>query len=650
MFLPSEPMKEKPLFRNYFLPFVILLGSLLSTALLFYLTFQWDNKYTAKDQPSLHVLADNWEFYSDSSSEPQILTIGQYSNFSSLNPDRSPFGNGVYRKTLFLEPSSDGWLLEMPEIFSASNIYINGEQVREYGSIEKEQYQIHIQNTLLSLPPGDVEIVVQVSNYSHYYSGMVYPPLLGKTSTITFLVISRIIFYSLLCFFTLGCSVVSFRVWLRTKADPLYTTFGILCFCFALHISYPLIHWLGINAGVLPYVLEDTAWYAVVCCMSILTYRLAGVPKYRRLYSCFYGVSVCMLLFPLTAFYFLFPAFSSFINIYSTIVSISKVLMSLFLIAAAFAGTRHRPLHIWLLSGNAIFGLGYLLDYLTGGRFEPLRFGWQTEYCGFLMVVLFTILFVKYNHQVILEKEYLTEHLQEEVQRKTAWLTSLMEERKQFLSSVAHDLKAPAAVINTYIDYIRNNTVNSDEEIKHYLEIIDHKSAQIRHDIENLQMFHSDSIQAAPAEQINCNEFLQSVYSETRAYTDACGIHFCLNLPEQSCFIYGQRHSLHRVFENLIINATEHTPIEGSLIISAACTSAVDIMIMDNGEGIPASHLDQIFQYGYSTKESKGLRGLGLYYCKTSIEELGGSISVQSTPGVATTFHIRLPLSVPFRT
>ena len=652
-------MNDRHKQRNLLIPLIILLLSLAGIGLLFYITCRWDNKYAFRENSSVSVLADGWEFYPDSTynpggisgdslpSAPYIITIGQSGNFSPYNSDSSPFGTGVYRKYLYLEQTSGGWLLELPEVFSSCRIYINGELIHTYGNLSRKDYHILVKNSLIPLPSGDVEIVIQASNYSHYYSGMVYPPILGGTDTITQLVVCRLIFYALLCFFTLGCAVVSFTVWFHKQTDSLYVAYGCLCIAFAVHISYPLVHWTGINAGVLPYAAEDTAYFLILTCMAVLTYRLAGHVWHRSVYIAGYVFSIVMTLLPLISFYILFPAFPGFVTVYSSVMALAKVIMSMYLIGTAFLGSFHNPRYIWLLSGNAVFGFGILFDYASAGRFEPVRFGWQTEYCGFVMVLLFMALILNYNKKALAQRQYLMEHLKEEVEHKTAHLTSMLEERRQFLSAVAHDLKAPMAAINTYIDYIRGSGTLADEELFHYLDIIDHKSSQMQDNVKNLQIFHEDDFSNEPPCAFDCNEFLRYVYAETLPYTDANGIYYHLELPSGTGSIYGKKGSLFRAFENLVINATEHTPQEGTIILSADYNNnGVEIALTDNGKGISPDGLEHIFHYGYSTKKQKGLCGLGLYFAKTSIEECGGSIEAESQPWEHTTFLIILPLHI----
>lgn len=641
--------------RRYILPLMILIFSLAGIGMIFYITYQWDNKYTYSTDASVHVLSDGWEFYPDSSysfgqedgllpENRKIITIGQFGNFASVNQESSPFGTAVYRKFLYLEPQSGGWLLELPEVFSACKIYVNGELIRTYGDISRDNYSIYIKNTLIPLPDGNVEIIIQASNYSHYYSGLYYPPLLGGTDAVTQLVARQLIFYAFLCFFTLGCAVVSFTVWFRRQADSLYVAYGLLCLAFAVHISYPLVHWIGVNAGVLPYVIEDTAYFVVLTCMTVLTYRLSGSVWHRRVNVACYLFAIIMTVFPVFAFYILFPVFPQFVTVYSSIIAFSKIIMSMYLITASFLGALHNPQRVWLLSGNAVFGFGILFDYLSAGWFEPVRFGWQTEYCGFIMVLLFMVLILNYNRRVISEREYLMEHLQDEVERKTIYLTSMMEERKQFLSAVAHDLKAPVAAINTYIDYIRSSGIGTDDELLHYLDVIDHKSSQIQDNVQSLQLFHTENSSREFPDVLDCNEFLRFVYEETIPYAEANGLYYRLELPEETCCIYGKKENLFRAFENLVINATEHTEVEGTIILKAVYTKEeAEITFADDGEGIPAESLEKIFDYEFSTKGKKGLSGLGLYFTRISIEEYGGSIRAESKQGEYTKFHIRLP-------
>jgi PAS domain S-box-containing protein len=103
-----------------------------------------------------------------------------------------------------------------------------------------------------------------------------------------------------------------------------------------------------------------------------------------------------------------------------------------------------------------------------------------------------------------------------------------------------------------------------------------------------------------------------------------------------------------QVIHNLTINAVQAMPQGGTLTVRARNTDlpaagkrCVDIEIGDSGAGIPAHLQAKIFDPYYTTRQ--GGSGLGLATCHAILSKHGGSISLESTPGEGTVFHIRLP-------
>ncbi len=100
---------------------------------------------------------------------------------------------------------------------------------------------------------------------------------------------------------------------------------------------------------------------------------------------------------------------------------------------------------------------------------------------------------------------------------------------------------------------------------------------------------------------------------------------------------------LHEVLINLFKNALEAMPRGGELsIASRVRENQVEISVSDTGEGMSSEVAAQIFQPYFTTKE-KGT-GLGLAICQSIIQEHGGCIFAESTPGRGSTFTIQLPL------
>ncbi len=105
-----------------------------------------------------------------------------------------------------------------------------------------------------------------------------------------------------------------------------------------------------------------------------------------------------------------------------------------------------------------------------------------------------------------------------------------------------------------------------------------------------------------------------------------------------------------QVFTNLLSNAIKFSPA-GSIVRIIALESEdwVDIKFADQGTGIPESHRDLIFdrfrQVRIEDRSRKGGFGLGLAICKVIVEDHDGTIGVESTEGVGSTFLVRLPSS-----
>jgi signal transduction histidine kinase len=106
--------------------------------------------------------------------------------------------------------------------------------------------------------------------------------------------------------------------------------------------------------------------------------------------------------------------------------------------------------------------------------------------------------------------------------------------------------------------------------------------------------------------------------------------------------IEGDRFALGRVYRNLVTNAIQATQPGGRVTVTTSRVGdRVEISIADTGAGIPADRLAKIFEDFVTTKR-RGL-GLGLAISKRIVEQLDGTITVESEVGRGTTFTMRFP-------
>ena len=119
-----------------------------------------------------------------------------------------------------------------------------------------------------------------------------------------------------------------------------------------------------------------------------------------------------------------------------------------------------------------------------------------------------------------------------------------------------------------------------------------------------------------------------------------------LDLNAATVRMYGPQ--LTQAFLNLVLNAMQAVPNGGTVTIRSGVTpadSTARVAISDTGPGIPAEHLDRVFEPYFTTKE--GGTGLGLALARKIVEEHQGTIRAENAPGGGATFVVTLPITAP---
>jgi two-component system NtrC family sensor kinase len=179
-------------------------------------------------------------------------------------------------------------------------------------------------------------------------------------------------------------------------------------------------------------------------------------------------------------------------------------------------------------------------------------------------------------------------------------------------------------------------------EQKEYLQIADEE-------IERLMGLVASILEFArpPQREIqptNLNEIVGRVLALAGKYLQHRHIAVERDLAANLPSALGASDELEQVFINLVLNAVDAMPEGGTLCVSSRLTEdgRLAVAFSDTGHGIPADHLDHIFEPFFSTREEG--TGLGLTVSHSVVEHHGGEITVQSTMGEGTTFTVLLPM------
>jgi signal transduction histidine kinase len=204
---------------------------------------------------------------------------------------------------------------------------------------------------------------------------------------------------------------------------------------------------------------------------------------------------------------------------------------------------------------------------------------------------------------------------------------------------VAHELKNPLTPIRFAVDRLRQDVP------PHLRETVDVLSTEARRLEEMARSFAQfGRLSEGPPSDIELGELVR--YSATA--TVPPGMPLTVSVEENLPMIHGHHDALARAVSNVLINAVDACRDGGSIAVrvgrtTLASTPAVEISVRDTGCGIPAEHLDRIWE-PYVTHKTGGT-GLGLAIARQTIAAHGGEVAATSTPGDGTEIRFVLPIA-----
>ncbi len=219
--------------------------------------------------------------------------------------------------------------------------------------------------------------------------------------------------------------------------------------------------------------------------------------------------------------------------------------------------------------------------------------------------------------------------------------------RRDFVANASHELKTPLTSIRGYAETLLDD--DPPEKLKlEFLTSIRKNTLRLEHlveDLLDLSKLESGGW-TGRRESVDTKEVAQEAWQVVRDIEGKEGISFDI-LGDLR--VMGDREGLFHVFRNLLENSIRHTDSGGSINVSMALTqdSMVEVVISDNGEGIPAESLPRIFERFYRADSARardfGGTGLGLAIVRHLVSEMGGEVVAESQLGQGTTVRFTVP-------
>jgi two-component system NtrC family sensor kinase len=217
----------------------------------------------------------------------------------------------------------------------------------------------------------------------------------------------------------------------------------------------------------------------------------------------------------------------------------------------------------------------------------------------------------------------------------------------QLAAGVAHEINNPLTAVIANAQLLGRNLAGRDQDSDDMLAAILQAGMRASQVIQQLL----DLARPGGTELLltNVNETLCQVFCILQPELKARAILLESDLAADLPLISGNAEQLESVWLNLLLNAVDAVRNgQGEIRVRTRKSGqAVEVRLEDNGAGIPAGRLAQVFEPFYTTKDPGRGTGLGLSICYRIVKEHGGEIKVESQPGTGTCFTVILPGTSP---
>ncbi|HET6997307.1 MAG TPA: HAMP domain-containing sensor histidine kinase [Solirubrobacterales bacterium] len=238
----------------------------------------------------------------------------------------------------------------------------------------------------------------------------------------------------------------------------------------------------------------------------------------------------------------------------------------------------------------------------------------------------------------------------DELEREASQRDQLDRLKDEFVLTASHELRSPLTSVQGFAELLmleRNSLTPKQVETVEI--IVDNCRHLVRLLNDLLDLARSDAgrlgITPKPTEVA---PLIEDAVRTMRAQTESANQRLSEEIEPGLPLINVEADRIRQILVNLLTNAHEYSPEGASIeVMVRVAGDEVEIAVTDNGPGIPETQLEHIFER--FTRGDAGLTqrvggtGLGLAISKSLVELHGGTIAVESTPGVGSTFSFRLP-------
>ncbi|RNB79101.1 sensor histidine kinase [Brevibacillus nitrificans] len=217
----------------------------------------------------------------------------------------------------------------------------------------------------------------------------------------------------------------------------------------------------------------------------------------------------------------------------------------------------------------------------------------------------------------------------------------------QMAAGMAHEIRNPLTAINGFLQLMQTSisqeqSIREQERFKQYINICQHEVQALEQLVSSfLILARKNETVEMQNKRVELRPLLERVHELAKHYVVEKDVQLSFHYDHEEYQVWAIPSYVEQIGLNLIKNAVDAVQTSGEVRVSmqrGGTETQVVVSVEDNGCGIPEQRLRHLFEPFYTTKE-KGT-GMGLSVCKQLIEEMGGSIVVESKVGVGTRVDI----------
>lgn len=223
--------------------------------------------------------------------------------------------------------------------------------------------------------------------------------------------------------------------------------------------------------------------------------------------------------------------------------------------------------------------------------------------------------------------------------------------RREFTANVSHELRTPLTAIQWAAQTLEVTAQSDPEATRRFASTINRHARRLSALVEDLlELGRIESKEEhVRLQEVSIRSAMDSVAHTLAPVVEKRGVRLDMRVPEEADHVRADPAALERVLINLAENGVNYSSEGGEITVSGHLREDgfVEVSVADQGEGIPPEHLPRIFERFYRVDSARarenGGTGLGLSIVKHLVQEMGGDVWVDSTPGRGSTFRFTVP-------